>query len=356
VSARLPLIFPEGLSQRNYLVRDIAVKTVFAMIYAGAVEGTDRWIRPNQVTRMTDAQAAQLSDAARQAWVTASLRKEQGETKDHWYATDSREPIRDETLRYGLLEVGAAVQRVGLSTTSSLPRWALEAGFAALFVCPDEELVDCIEDWRASHLTPQALARTALAARGVGATHAKSAVLVTFPNGETRRMTHGLSSEITKAVVESFAKRFLLDPGVLWVSESGNKVVARDNELASRVGLDIDQQQVLPDVILVDLGQREPLFVFVEVVATDGPITDARMTALLALVRAGGHADRNAAFVTAYWDRDRGEFRRTIGTVAWGSLVWSASEPDKIIVHRDTGDSPVTITELLPFANSDAPR
>ena len=41
-------------------------------------------------------------------------------------------------------------------------------------------------------------------------------VLVTFPNGETRRMKPGPSAEITKAVVEVFALAFLTDPAVVF--------------------------------------------------------------------------------------------------------------------------------------------
>jgi|GEM_PF-7008452 len=36
---RLPLIFPEGIAHRNYLIREMAAKTVFVMLYVGAVEG-----------------------------------------------------------------------------------------------------------------------------------------------------------------------------------------------------------------------------------------------------------------------------------------------------------------------------
>lgn len=55
---RLPLIFPEGIEHRNYVIREMAAKTIFVMLYIDAVEGTGRWLRPDQVTKMTDLQAA----------------------------------------------------------------------------------------------------------------------------------------------------------------------------------------------------------------------------------------------------------------------------------------------------------
>ena len=36
----------------------MAAKTIFVMLYTGAVTDRDRWIRPDQVTRMTDDQAS----------------------------------------------------------------------------------------------------------------------------------------------------------------------------------------------------------------------------------------------------------------------------------------------------------
>ena len=56
---RAPAACPDARLRlnRNYVVREIAAKTVFVMLYIGAVEGAECWLRPDQVTRMTDAQA-----------------------------------------------------------------------------------------------------------------------------------------------------------------------------------------------------------------------------------------------------------------------------------------------------------
>ena len=65
VNQRLRTIFGDGTPNRNYMVREMAAKTVFVMLYIGAVEGTNRWLRPDQITRMTDAQAEHWDEAAR---------------------------------------------------------------------------------------------------------------------------------------------------------------------------------------------------------------------------------------------------------------------------------------------------
>jgi hypothetical protein len=186
-----------------------------------------------------------------------------------------------------------------------------------------------VTNWQKNSLSPGALARIAIVRRGaaVGGSH----VLVTFPNGETRRMSIGPSSDITKAVIEVFAPRFLQKPAVLFVSESGNKVVQRDDQLARSIGLTIEAQKNLPDTILVDLGPTHTLLVFVEVVATDGPVNERRKKALEDLATNAGFPLQNLAFVTAYLDRSGTSFKKTVDALAWGSYAWFVSEPDGLI-------------------------
>jgi hypothetical protein len=346
ITERLPAIFPEGLNQRTYFTRQIAAKTIFVMFYVGAVEGSERWLRPNQVTRMTDQQSRKTSDGDRESWTKASVSRST-EIAGRWFADNTREPIRDETIKNALVRVGAVVERGGLETTSSRPRYALARDFAELFVASEDEFAGLVVAWQQRHLTAPARARMELVRRRVAAAASQDSVLVTFPNGETRHMSAGISSEITRSVIEEFAPRYLEDPGVLWVSESRNKVVARDDELARSLGLDIEAQRVLPDVILVDVGAEDPLIVFVEVVASDGPVSEKRKEDLLALITGAGLGETNVAFVTAYMDRGASAYRKTSAEIAWGSFVWFTSEPDRIVIFHAREDGLVPLRRLL---------
>jgi hypothetical protein len=338
IHKRLQKIFPEGIPQRNYCVREAAASTVFTMLYVGAVEATGEWAGPKQVVRMTDAQAALKDDASRTAYAKASMKpgfQPEGKT---WYLENSREQIRDETIRQGFITNNAVAERPGLATTSSLPRYALKTDFAKLFdpALSDDEMEKAAETWREEHLSATALARTVLMRRG--ATTTGEGILVTFPNGETRRMAPGPSSIISKAVIEEFAKRYLINPAVLWVSESGAKVVKRDDELAAQLKLKIVADRNLPDIILVDLGDGKSghvLLIFIEVVATDGPVTPQRQEALLKIATDAGFSKERVAFVTAYLDRSHAAFKKTVAELAWRSFAWFAAEPQHLIVLRD---------------------
>ena len=335
VHVRLQEIFPDGAPNRAYLTRMLAASTVFVALYIDAVEGSGTYLGPKHVYRMTDERAARTDAADRASYATGVLRTGSQVEGRRWYQDNTREPIRDETLREGLVAIGAVTERTDPATTSSKPRYALKAGFAALFDpdLADEALRVRIAAWQAEALNKGALARLAIVRRGAGVS--ADQVLVTFPNGETRRMKPGPSSAITKAVVEVFAPTFLTDPAVLFLSESGNKVVARDDELARSIGLAIQADRNLPDTILVDLGPTHPLLVFVEVVATDGPISERRKEALEALVAETGFPAEHVAFVTAFLDRSAGPFKKTVDSLAWGSYAWFAAEPERLLIFSD---------------------
>lgn len=167
-----------------------------------------------------------------------------------------------------------------------------------------------------------------------GASAGGDRILVTFPSGETQRMAPGPSSELSKAVVETFALRFLQEPAVIVLSESRDKVVSRHDDLAKQIGLNILADKNLPDIILADLGPEHPRLVFVEVVASNGPVSEQRKKALLALTEAAGFPEQHIAFVTAYMDRSRAEFKKTVDVLAWGIFAWFASEPNQLL-HLD---------------------
>ena len=339
VRARLLEIFPAGSASRANVTNLIAASTVFTALYIGAVEGADAWLGPKHVYRMTEEQAAKVDADSRAAYVAAIRNPRAVVPGTRWYADNTREGIRDDTLREGLVAIGAVIERAGVPTTSSKPRYALTGAFAALFdpTLDTAAFSDIAAAWQAKALNVGALARLAIVRRGAGSVSADQ-VLVTFPNGETRRMKPGPSSEITKAVIEVFASTFLGEAAVVFLSESGNKVVSRDDELARSIGLTIQADKNLPDVILVDLQPSHPLLVFVEVVATDGPVSERRKEALLSLVAEAGFAGEHVAFVTAYLDRSAGPFKKTVDSLAWGSYAWFAAEPDRLIYFSDKAE------------------
>lgn len=337
IRTRLEKIFSEGTADRNYVTRDTAARLVFVMLYIDAIEGLNIWLAPKQVYRMTEAQTNLQDDQERIQYRTESMRPKFIPSGDRWYADNTREPIRDESLRDGLIPKGAVVVRHGLPVTSNKGRYALQEQFARLFLLSDAEFEREVIAWRERYLSASELARIRIMQdRQVR----EGSVSVKLPNGETRMMAPGPSSLISKAVIEEFASRFLVAPSVLWISESGNKVVLQDDKLMRDLGLPIDQQKLLPDLVLADLGRKDLLLVFVEVVATDGPVTESRKQELLKLTDAAGFPADQVSFVSAFEQRGSQPLKKRFSGIAVDSLIWCMAEPGVLIWLGESKELP----------------
>lgn len=332
IHQRLQNIFPEGTPNRSYCTRESTADVVFTMLYIGAIAGTNVFMQPKAVYRMTDEQAQKKSEADRLAYRENVAKRGFRPSGNRWYEDNSREQLRDEDIKEGLRQVGAIDLQIGLAVTANKPKYALTPSFAALFdpSLKGDQLSSSIKAWQEHNLSPGALARIALVLKG--AVTARDKVLVTFPNGETRHMNAGLSSVITKAVIETFAPNFLSNPAVVFVSESGRKVVARDDEMAKAIGLNIAANENLPDIVLADLGPQHPRLVFVEVVHSDGPISQRRKEALQKVAIDAGFPLEHLAFVTAFEDRSKSQFKKAVDHLAWGSYAWFMTEPNNIFI------------------------
>ena len=106
IHRRLALIFPEGTPHRNYVIREMSARTIFVMLYIGALEGTSVWMAPKHVYRMGEGQASRWTDEERHSYAAAVERPGFAAPADRWFQDNTREPIRDETLRDGLVQVG----------------------------------------------------------------------------------------------------------------------------------------------------------------------------------------------------------------------------------------------------------
>ena len=73
------------------------------------------------------------------------------------------------------------------------------------------------------------------------------------------------------------------------------------------------------------------LVTFVEVVHSDGPISELRKAALLDIAKEAGIAAEHVRLVTAFEDRNSPAFRKRFSELARGSDVWFRSEPDMLV-------------------------
>ena len=331
VQRRLGMIFPSEFPNRGILVGTMSARVIFVFLYGGFIEGQDRFLRPAHVYFFTEEQAGRITDGERFSWLSLTGRQGYRPEGKRWYANTSREPIRDDLMRNRLYAIGIIDKLPGYSRTSMVPIYYLSSHFANLFdpKLTGHTLDAAVARWQREHLDPAILQRMRLRSQGVHAQ--KGDVLVDMPDGSRIRLAPGESSLIAKGVIEDFTKKHMTRPMVLWISASDKKAYPQFVELAASVGLRFDLNAELPDLILVDTAKNGG-FVFCEVVATDGAVTETRKKDLLAIVLQSNLPETAVQFLTAFEDRETSAFRKNFSQLAVDSLVWFRTEPDLLMM------------------------
>lgn len=340
---RLSVVFPEEVVDDRVVYGSLAGAAAFVCLYVEAVGGA-RKVRPSMVLWMCDGAARWRAARRRDAWYHAAvsghdavrqLLGEQGIDHRPWYAENSRETLRDEVFR-AWSRLGAIERDEGIPTTSSKPAWSLTADFAALFDpgLRAKQLDDRIDAWQDANLGRVGLTRRAISRQR---TRARHSVSVRLPGGAQRSLRPGDSSLILKGVIEELAPRAMQEPAVLAISESARKVDLLDQELLGSLDITITADRLLPDALLFDAASGT--FWFVEAVATDGEINEARRGDLLRWAARQGIDEKACGFVTAFLSRTHGAFRRRVSTIAWNTLVWFLDEPDRVFRLEELPDA-----------------
>lgn len=332
IQARLEDLFPESFPDRGLLVGTMAARAIFVFLYGGFVQGAARYLRPSNIYLFTEEQSLLDSADEREVWLANANKPGYRPPGTRWYTGDnSRETIRDDLIRGQFRRLGISQRLPGHPVTSSKPIHFLSDDFAALFVpgltgaALDAELAA----WRRRHLSAAELSRMALRAEGAEA--AEGDVYIEIPDGTRIRVSAGPSSLIAKGLVEQFAKKHLRRPILLWLSSSDIKLKPELARLAASVGLRFDVKQELPDLILADLSEPAR-FVFCEIVATDGAMTEARKRTFLDIIRQSGVPTENAEFLTAFEDRKAAPFRKNFSQLAVDSMIWFRTEPGLLLI------------------------
>jgi hypothetical protein len=321
------------------------------MIYVGAVvpdEGEPVpdlvWARPATVITMSnetlhrhapDERTAYADAQARQSRDVVALLEGWGIEHRPWYAMNSRETLRDETWPKWQANA-AARKRSGIPRSSSKPRWALTASFADLFdpALVGDELEAAIAQWQQAHLSPGNKIKLQFASDLAIAAHE---VPVSLPGYGVRALEPGVSSLIIKGVVEQWAALRLTTPVVLAISQPGDKLYVMDKAKMAAVGITINVNQVLPDVMIADVGADPVTFWIIEAVATDGEINEARKAKLIEWATDQYIKPDQLQFVSAFASRNANPARRRLKDVASGTYCWFLDEPDRELAWYEIG-------------------
>lgn len=338
---RLQKILPRDITGTSATDNPAAGACAFVMMYVGAVDGQNP-VRPMMVTHMRDAIAARHDEEFRQGYYVASGRSGKAIDKlcaewnipqsERWYASDSREGPRDETFK-NWADNNALVVDAKVKTTASSGRYTLAPRFAALFdpALDGENLDQAISAWQRKNLSTIARAR---AKHRAGQAKAAHEILVKLPVGGTRALLPGPSSEIIKGLIEN-SHRLLKEPSVIFISQSGEPVNVVDSNLLKSIGFNLQKLSLLPDALLVDVREEHGTFWFIEAVASDGPVDEARKKSLTEWAESCGVPAESCRFLTAFVSRTKTEAKKCLPRLARGSYAWFLDEPDALLSWQD---------------------
>lgn len=143
-------------------------------------------------------------------------------------------------------------------------------------------------------------------------------------NGEEFDFSTGKHNELQKSIIEEFAPRFAQNSIVLYVGDTKDKDLYKDNELLKKLKISIEEHEKLPDVILY---QEDKKWVyFIEAVTSVGPISPKRILEINEMTK---ECNLGKIFITAFIDMKT--FKKFAEDLAWETEVWLSEMPDHMI-------------------------
>lgn len=143
-------------------------------------------------------------------------------------------------------------------------------------------------------------------------------------NGEDFTFSPGDHNQLQKAIIEEFAPRFAPNSECLYVGDTIEKDLVKNEDKLRKLGFAITLHDKMPDVVLY--SEEKNWLYFIESVTSVGPMEPKRIKEIEEMtigVTAG------KIYVTAFLDFKT--FKKFSETLAWETEVWIADMPDHMI-------------------------
>ena len=236
--------------------------------------------------------------------------------KEHYgviYAENSRETVRKQAIHH--FRNAAFIEDNGEATNSPNYRYRLTNEMLSLIRCfGTDEWKWQREIFMSSHESLISLYESKKRAR-------KMPVLI---NGSDFTFSPGRHNELQKAILEEFAPRFAPDAECLYVRDTTEKDLVKNQEKLQSLGFFITLHDKMPDVVLY-CHDKNWLY-FVEAVTSVGPMEPKRIKEIDDMT---SHIKAGKIYVTAFPDFKT--FKKFSQLLAWDTEVWIAEMPDHMI-------------------------
>ena len=147
---------------------------------------------------------------------------------------------------------------------------------------------------------------------------------VKLPSGVELELSAGEHNVLQKCIVEDFLTRFGMGAEVLYIGDTSDKFLYRNDAILNQIGFFTLEHEELPDVVAYCLDKN--LLFLIEAVHSAGPMSEIRVRKLKKQLE---KCTAIPIFVTTFLNKK--EFRKWVTEIAWETEVWIADSPEHMI-------------------------
>ena len=147
---------------------------------------------------------------------------------------------------------------------------------------------------------------------------------VQLPSGIEVKLSAGEHNELQRDIIQKFLPRFGFGAEVLYLGDTTNKYLIREDAKLQAIGFFQLEHEELPDVVA--FSKEKNLLFLIEAVHSYGQMGETRVQKLKEKLK---NCTATIVFVSAF--ENKKIFRRFSDDIAWESEVWIADSPDHMI-------------------------
>lgn len=227
------------------------------------------------------------------------------------YAENTRETIRKDGLHHFVN--AALVERYAPATNS--PKYSYRL---------TEEFLEVIRNINISKKVLNAFKQNHQSLIEIYASKKEMEKLPVRINGEVFAFSAGKHNQLQKAIIEEFAPRFAPNSECLYVGDTTQKDLVKQEERLKELGFTITLHDKMPDVVLYRADKN--WVYFIEAVTSVGPMNPKRILEISEMTKG---VESGQIFVTAFLDFKT--YKKFSEQLAWETEIWLAEMPDHMI-------------------------
>lgn len=236
------------------------------------------------------------------------------------YAENSRETIRKQAMHH--FRTAAFIEDNGMATNSPNYRYRITSEFLRVIRSIKESPDGFVSDIENPAIT--VFLRDHETLKNIYASKKTVRKMPVNINNQEYTFSPGNHNQLQKAIIEEFAPRFAPNSECLYVGDTTNKDMVKNEEKLNELGFDITLHDKMPDVVLY--REDKDWLYFIEAVDSVGPMDPERIKDIEAMT---SKVKSGKIYITAFLSFAK--FKKFSEQLAWETEVWIADMPDHMI-------------------------